>query len=541
MKTLGTGQSRIMTLYISQLIGIGLLGAVLGIAVGWLAQWGLVHILGTLFGESLPAAQPWAPVATGLGTALILLAGFALPPLLRLRRTPPARVLRRELGPPQPSSVLVYGLAIAAIASLVIGQARDPLLAVTVLLGGATTLAMLLGGGWILVTLLRRLGGRMGSAWRQGLGNLARYPGRSLAMMTAFGLGLMVLTLLTIVRADLLDGWRATVPEDAPNHFLINIQPGERDGIREELQALGVDEVRFNALVRGRLVAINEMDVDEYDLPGQRGERFVQRDANLSWAAELEEDNRVVQGDWWDESQHGEPLISLEADIAEALGVELGDRLSYRIGGREQTFTIHNLRSVRWDSFNTNFFLLTPPDVLSESAATFISAVHIPSEARTELVDLVRAYPSVTIIDVESILNQVRSIIDRASLAVEYVFLFTLLAGLTVLFAAVQASRDQRRFESALLRALGGRKRHVYAMVATEFGAAGALAGLLAGLGATVAGWLLAWQVFEIDYQPPLWLIPGVMLIGALLLAIAGWFASRRVVTRSPLIVLREE
>jgi len=540
IKTLGGRRRTVMGLFLTQLLAIGLAGALLGIVAGWLAQWGLVLIIGQLFGESLPAAEPLTPMLVGLGTALILMLGFALPPLLRLQATPPVRVLRREVMPPMPSAWLVYGLALGSIATLVISQARDPWLAITVLVGGALTLALLLGGGWLLIQILRRLGGQMGSAWRQGLGNLARYPGRSLAMMTAFGLGLMVLTLLTLVRADLLDGWRATVPDDAPNHFLINIQPDERAGIEEKLDELGVSTVDFNALIRGRMVAINGEDVDDLEL-SPRARNFVQRDANLSWSAELADDNRVVAGSWWTEADHGEPLISLEEDIAEALGVGIGDQLHYRIGGQEKVLTVSNLRSVRWDSFNTNFFLLTPPGVLDDVSATWITAVYLPSEARSRLSELVRAYPSVTIIDVDSILEQVRSIIDRASLAVEYVFLFTLLAGLTVLFAAVQASRDQRRFESALLRALGGRRRHVYAMVATEFGAAGALSGLLAGLGAAVAGWLLAWQVFEIDYQPPLWLIPMVMLIGALLLTVAGWFASRRVVNRSPLMVLREE
>ncbi|MEA5445771.1 FtsX-like permease family protein [Gammaproteobacteria bacterium AB-CW1] len=541
MKTLGAGQGKVLGLYLSQLLSIGLVGGGLGLAGGWLAQWGLVAILGGLLGETLPAAEPMGPVMTGLGTSLVLLLGFALPPLLKLRRTPPARVLRRESGPPEVGAWLVYGLALAAISILILSQARDLGLALQLLLVGGATLALLLAGGLLVITLVRRLGGRFGSAWRQGLGNLARYPGRSLALITAVGLGLMVLTLLSTVRGDLLDGWRATLPEDAANHFLINIQPDERKGVMEALDELGARNQTFSPLIRGRLVAINGEDVDDLTLPTERGRRFVQRDANLSWMDTLQADNRVVAGDWWDGSEHGEALVSLEEDIAEALGVGLGDRLSYRIGGREVELEISNLRSVRWDSFNTNFFVVTPPGTLEDAPLTWIASVYLPEEARGRLTALVRDYPSVTIIDVESILAQVRQIMDRASLAVEYVFAFTLLAGLIVLFAAVQASRDQRRFESALVRALGGRRRHVYATVVTEFGSAGALAGLLAGLGAALGGWLMAERVFELSYQPPLWLLPAVMGAGALLLAVAGWVASRRVVTRSALLVLREE
>lgn len=539
IKTLGARQGRVLRLYLAQLFTLGLVATVAGLAAGWLAQWGLVWLAGGILGESLPAADPLRPVVTGLGTALILLAGFALPPLMRLRRTPPARVLRRELAPAGADGWLVYGAAILAICALVVGQARDPKLAVQVIIGGAATIALLLAGGYLMIRLLRRLGGGMGSGWRQGLGNLARYPARSLSLITAVGLGLMVLTLLTSVRGDLLEGWRATIPDDAPNHFLINIQPEEREGVESLLREIGAEAPDFHALVRARLTHIKGRDVDEIEAASDRGERFLDRDANLSWAEELQSDNRLVAGEWWDEADHGRPLMSLETDMAEALGVSLGDTLRFRVGGNELQVTVSSLREVRWDSFNPNFFMLLPPDVLDDYPATWITSVYLPPDSRRELSRLVRAYPSVTIIDVQQILDQVRDIIDRASAAVEYVFAFTLLAGLTVLFAAVQASRDERRFESALLRALGGRRRHIRAMVLTEFGLAGALAGLMAGLGATVAGWLLATRVFNLDYEPGWLLVPGTMLAGMLLLTVAGWLATRGVVTRSPLVVLR--
>lgn len=539
IKTLGARQGRVLRLYLAQLFALGLAATVAGLVAGWLAQWGLVWLAGGILGESLPAADPLRPVVTGFGTALILLAGFALPPLMRLRRTPPARVLRRELAPAGADGWLVYGAAVAAICALVVGQARDSMLAVQVMLGGAATIALLLAGGYLMIRLLRRLGGGMGSGWRQGLGNLARYPARSLSLITAVGLGLMVLTLLTSVRGDLLEGWRATIPDDAPNHFLINIQPGEREGVESLLREIGAEAPDFHALVRARLTHIKGRDVDEIEAASDRGERFLDRDANLSWADELQSDNRIVAGEWWDEADHGRALMSLEVDMAEALDVSLGDTLRFRIGGNELQVTVASLREVRWDSFNPNFFMLVPPDVLDDYPATWITSVYLPPESRRELSRLVRAYPSVTIIDVQQILDQVRDIIDRASAAVEYVFAFTLLAGLTVLFAAIQASRDERRFESALLRALGGRRRHIRAMVLTEFGLAGALAGLMAGLGATVAGWLLATRVFNLDYEPGWLLVPGTMLAGLLLLTVAGWLATRGVVTRSPLVVLR--
>lgn len=544
MKTFGASQGRITRLYAAQLLGLGLVCGLLGLALGRIAQGGLVATLGGLLGEDLPAATWMAPAVTGLAVATVLLVGFALPPLLALRRTPPARVLRRELGPAPPRAWLVHGLAIVAVSALVLWQLGDTGLGLGVLAGGGLTLLALLAASagllYALRQLLRRSEGRLGGAWRHGLANLTRHPGRSLALIAAFGLGLMVLALLTVVRGDLLDGWRASLPEDAPNHFLVNIQPDEREGVATKLEGIGSGRASFYPMIRGRLTAINDRDVDTIELPTRRAERFVQRDANLTWSAQPGEDNRIVAGSWWTREEHGQPQVSLEVEIAEALGVGPGDELRFRIGGREKDLEITSLRSVRWDSFQPNFFLMSPPGVLEDFPATWMTSVHVAEGERGKLADLVRAYPSVTVIDVDSILEQVRSIIDRASLAVEYVFLFTLLAGLTVLFAAVQASRNERRFESALVRALGGRRWQIRAAVAAEFGTAGLVAGLLAGIGAITGGWLLAREIFELDYQLPLLLVPGLALTGAVLLAVAGLIAARGVIDRSPVLVLRE-
>lgn len=542
MKTFGASQGRISRLYAGQLLTLGGICGLLGAGLGWLAQWGLVWTLGGLLEDPLPPAQWGGPLLLGVGTAMVLLLGFALPPLRQLRHSPPGRVLQGDHRAPPAGTWLLWVLAVAVVAAMVLFQLRDPRLTLLVLVGAAVTLAALAGGALLLIVLLRRLratpGSGRGAAWRHGLGNLARHPGRSLAMITAFGLGLMVLALLTTVRGDLLDGWRASLPADAPNHFLINIQPGERDGVRQALEEMGASPDRFLPLVRGRLVHINDRPVDAIDFPSRRAEGIIQRDANLTWSAEPGADNRVTAGEWWQPEEHGQPLISLEEDFAEALGVTRGDRLGFRIGGREQELEVHNLRSVRWDSFQPNFFLVTPPGVLEQMPATWITSVYLAGEDRAALAGLVREYPSVTVIDVDRILEQVRAIIDRASLAVEFVFGFTLLAGLTVLFAAVQASRDQRRFESALMRALGGSRRQIRAAVAAEFAIAGTMAGLLGGAGALLGSWLLAREVFQLAYSPPWMLLVVMSLAGTGLLLAAGLAATRGVIDRSPMAVL---
>lgn len=542
MKTFGATQGQISRLYAGQLLVLGAAAGLVGVGIGWLAQWGLVWTLGGLLEDPLPPGQAGGPLALGLGTAMILLLGFALPPLLQLRRSPPGRVLQGEHRAPPTGTWLLWILAVSTVAVMVLYQLRDPTLTLLVLGGTAATLVGLAGSGLLLIGLLRRLragpGAGRAAAWRHGLGNLARHPGRSLSMITAFGLGLMVLALLATVRGDLLDGWRASLPEDAPNHFLINIQPEERDGVRAALEEIGASPERLLPLVRGRLVSVNEKPVEEMDFPSRRAEGIIQRDANLTWAEQPGADNRVTAGEWWGPEEHGEPLLSLEEDFAEALGVAPGDRLGFRIGGRELELEIHNLRSVRWDSFQPNFFLVSPPGVLEELPATWITSFYLPAGQRGDLAELVRDYPSVTVIDVDRILEQVRSIIDRASLAVEFVFAFTLLAGLTVLFAAVQASRDQRRFESALVRALGGSRRQVRSAVAAEFATAGAVAGLLAAAGALLGSWLLAREVFQLEYSPPWMLLVLMPLLGSLLLLSAGMIATRGVIDRSPMAVL---
>jgi putative ABC transport system permease protein len=434
---------------------------------------------------------------------------------------------------------VVYGAAITAVAGLVLWQAGSLNLGLSVLGGIALTLAFLALGALLLVRLLRVGGTGLGTAWRYGLGNLGRYRGRTLAQITAFGTGLMVLLLLSVVRGDVLSMWRASVPADAPNQFLINIQPEEREGVADALDDIGIRDVVLHPLVRARLLTINGEAVEDISFDNPRADNFVQRDANLSWTAAPQPDNRIRAGQWWNEADHGRPLISVEEDLAERLGIAVGDRLGYRIGGEEIELQIANLRSVRWDSFNVNFFMVTPPGVLDELPATWVTSIHVPGDRRAALGQVVEAYPSVTIIDVERILTQVRDIMDRASLAVEYVFAFTLLAGIFVLLAAVQATRAARRFESALLRALGARRSTVTAGVLAEFGLAGGVAGLLAAAGAMGVGWLVADRVFELPWTPQAWILLLGMAGGALLLGLTGLAANRSVLRSSPLAVLR--
>jgi putative ABC transport system permease protein len=463
-----------------------------------------------------------------------------LPPLLRLRRVPPARVLRRDLEPPPLRYAVVYGLAIGAVLALLYWIVRDPKLVGYVAGGLGGTFLLLAVAGWGLVRTLAPLRRGVGIAWRYGLANIVRRGRDSVVQIVAFGLGFTVLLLLSLVRDDLLRDWRASLPTDAPNYFMINIRPDEGEQVREFFTRAGFPSTELVPMLRARLVSINGASVDALPFASDRASEFVEREANLTWSAALGPGNTIVAGRWWPvDRAPREPQVSVEREYAETLGLELGDTLTYDIAGETVTGRITSLRDVRWDTFKPNFFVVFSPGVLDDVTGTLITSVHVEPDQRPALVELVRRFPEVTIIDIEAMLAQVRDVMDKASLAVQYVFLFTLAAGLMVLLAAVQATRDERRYESAMLRTLGATRVVVFQGVAAEFVVLGALAGLLAAGGATAVGWLLARRVFDLEYSPDPWIWVIGVLGGAALVGAAGLLAARSVVSHPPMQALR--
>jgi len=541
MRCVGATQAVVLRLFVFELLWLALLAGSAGVLVGYVAQEGLSLILGTLAGNGELPLPSWRPLAPALATGLLTLLGFGLPPLLRLRDVPPLRVLRRDVGPLNQRALMLYGPAIGAVAVLLLWQAGDTKLAIYVFAGVLATLLALSAAAWGLVKGLTLLRGRVGVAWRFGLANISRRSSGSAVQVVALGLGIMVLLVLTLVRNDLLASWRATLPPDAPNHFLINIQTEEVHGVQDFLKQQGLgDHIPFFPMVRGRLTAINERPVHPENYDNARAQRLVEREFNLSWAATLQDDNRIVAGHWWREEKHGHPQLSVEQGLAKELGITLNDTLRFQIAGQSIQATVANLRSVEWDSFRANFFVLFPPGVIEDYPATWITSFHIGKAQKPLLAELVRAYPSVTVLDVDAIMTKVREIIDRVVLAVEYVFLFTLLAGLVVLYAAIQATQDERLFESAILRTLGANKGVILKSLLAEFAVLGLLAGLLAALAATLLGHALATYVFEFPYRasPLLWLLgSGAGLVGV---GAAGLLGARSVLKRPPLQSLRE-
>ena len=538
MKSLGATQRFVITAASLQLVLLGLLGALIGSALGFAVEATVTGMLRDLFASDLPDPG-LGPVWLGVGAALVLLIGFSLPSLIQLRDTPPLRVLRKDAMPPAPSRLFVGGTALVAVAALLYQMIGDGLMLLIVLGGMLVVSALLYVLGRGLVSAMGRSRSGVGIAWRYGLANVSRRGRDSTVQVVAFGLGLTVLLLLTFVRTDLLAGWQQTLDEDAPNNFLINIQPQERESIGQIFADAGVAVPDFVPLVRARMTTINGEDVKTREYPVEDGEWMANREANLTWASRMSDSNTLVEGEWWPEDYDGPPLVSVEAEAATELGVGIGDKLVFLIAGREIELEISSLREVNWDSFQPNFFMVLSPGALENFPATFIASLNVPGENRDVLLNLVRQHPTVSVIDLDTILNQVKSIVDKASLAVQAVFIFTLAAGIAVLFAAVQSTIDERRFESAMLRALGVRRRTVLSGVLTEFAAIGFAAGLLAACGASVLAAVIAIQLFDLEYtfNAGLW-ISG-LLAGVLLVCVSGFAAARGAINAPPSNVLR--
>jgi putative ABC transport system permease protein len=540
LKTLGATRAFTLSLSLFQLLVIAVLAAAIGSAVGYLAQEWLVRTLRDLLTTAeLPAAS-LLPVATGFFMAIAVLAGFALPPLLQLARVPALRVLRRDIGPPPPLLLLAFGPAVAVVVLLIYWTVLDWTLFFGFAGGLAAFILLLTLSGYLLVYLAGRLRGSVGVAWRYGVANLSRRRAESVVQIVAFGTGIMVLLLLSIIRNDLNSDWRQTLPANLPNFFFVNIPPAEREHFVEFLREHGARTTRVMPMIRGRLTALNGHSIDELRFDSERAENFATREQNLTWATELGDDNRIVAGHWWRQADLGKPLVSVATEFQESLRLRIGDHLSFDIAGETFDVTVASVRKVKWDSFRPNFFVAFAPGVLEDTVGTYLTSAYFDTAASAHtLAQLARLFPSVSIFNIDALLAQVRSVLDKAVLAVQSVFVFTLFAGLTVLLAAVQSSRDERRYESAMLRTLGASRSIVLQGVLAEFTTLGLLAGLLAAAGASVAAYFMTTRVLELHYTLDVWVWVAGLIGGALLVAASGWIATRSVVNQPPLLTLR--
>jgi putative ABC transport system permease protein len=540
MKCMGASQNFVLWVSLVELTLLALFAVLIGSALGYVGQLGLAWLLKNLIRGILPGAS-LAPLPIALVTVVAMLIGFASPPLLQLKNTPPARVLRKTVSAPPLRYGLSYLLALGALLAILWSLVHDTELVFEVM-GGVLGVGVVLAlAGFGLVRLTGRLRGGVGVAWRYGLANVSRRGAGSVVQIVAFGLGLMMLLLLAVVRGDLLTDWRRSLPPNVPNNFLINIRPDERQGLQAFLDAHQFGQPTMYPMVRARMTAINSESATELKSRDEAARNYIDREQNLTWSANLLEDNQLVAGRWWTAADAGKPLVSVSSEYAEALKLHVGDHLSFDLAGEPLTVEVSSIRKIRWDSFRPNFFLVFPPGLLDGAAGTYMTALFLTPAQRPALGDLVRQFPTVSVFDVDAILKQIRDIMDRASLAVQYVFLFTLAAGIVVLLAAVQSTRDERRYESAMLRTLGASRLTVLQGVAAEFSALGFLSGTLAAMGATGIGFVLARRLFSLEYTLDPWVWVAGLVCGTVLVGLSGTLATRSVINTPPIVTLRDE
>lgn len=539
MRSLGASQKQLFYLYLYYFIVLGVIASSIGCLIGFAAQEILTHWLTGIVDTELPWPN-WLPALQGLLVGLVLLLGFALPPVLNLRSVPALRVLRRDIGLSNAHSIAGYLLGLVALSLLFIWKAQDLKLGLYIVIGFVSAIAIFGCLGWLLIRLLSSFRHQAGGAWRYGLASISRRAVSSVLQAVALGLGLMALLVLTLIQDDLIDDWHTSLPPDAPNHFLVNIQPDQLQPLEEFFQQYGIEHPPVFPMVRGRLIKINGKDVSPEDYADDpHAERHIRREFNLSWANQQTLDNQVVQGKWWS-ADSSEAVMSIEAGIAKTIGVKLGDELTYDIAGSPFSAKITSMRKVEWDSFRVNFFVVVPPGLLDNYPVSYITSFYVPPAEIAMMHELVRTFPNILVVDVAIVINQVQQMIDQVTQAIEFVFVFSVLAGFSVLYAAIASTQDERIYEAAIFRALGARREQLSRAWAAEFAILGGLAGLFASAGASVLGYVIGKHVLHLDYtfNPWIWLVgTSIGVIGVL---VAGLLGTRSALSSPPLLTLRK-
>ena len=533
LRVLGLSQGVMARAYAFEFLVVGLVASALGVAIGYGVHHAFVVLLSGLVESALPPPSVW-PVLLGLGMGLTLMVAFGLPPVLQLARVPPLRVIRRDVGQLKPATLAVLGLGIAGFAGLLLVASRDLVLGGIAVGGFAAAVAVFALVSWLSVRLLR-VSVNETTAPRALVLATRQFSARpvfAVVQISALAVGLLALVLLVLLRTDLIASWRNATPPDAPDRFVINIQPEQGDAFRQTLAQAGVERYDWFPMIRGRLVTVNGQAVQPEQYATDRAQRLVEREFNLSHTAEKPAHNTVSAGRWTDDEADG---LSVEDGLAEELGLQLGDRLGFDISGQIVERRITSLRKVDWGSMRVNFFVIFPVSSLPEVPVTYISAFRAPAGDLRFDNALVRQYPNITNVDMSQTIGQVQRVLGQVIRAVEFLFGFALAAGLVVLLATITATRGEREREFAVLRAVGAGSVLLRRVQRIELLGVGLLAGFLASVVAVVVGWALAKYAFQFSWQPPLLVPLAGSLAGGLLALGAGWWTLRGIL-RTPVV-----
>ena len=538
MRCMGASQKTIIQIFSLQLLILGLLGSLIGCFAGYLAQEGLVVLLKEFLSPELPAPGLY-PVFTGLVSGFVTLTGFSLPALLRLKSVPPLRVLRKDITPLPVSSLFVYGLAVSSMVGLMWWQSGQLLLTLLVVVGVVFSVSILLLLTLLLMQVSKIIIRFLSGPWKTGLQQIIRHRKENQLQMLAFGLSLMILMTIFLLRTDLIARWQAQLPDDAPNHFVVNIQKNEVNAVKQFFSDRSVKTEGLYPMVRGRITEINNMAVLDAVPDKSKLDESLKRELNLSWGTELQSNNKLLKGRWWGEQDAGKLHISIEQGLAKRLQVEIGDSLTFKIAEQSIRASIQSIRSVQWDSFQPNFYIIFPEEVIDYFPVSYISSFYIDESKKSLLNDLVKSFPTLTVLEIDAIMEQVKSIMEQVTAAVEYVMLFVLLAGMMVLIASMQSSMDERVHAAVIMRTLGAKKSFLSRSQFSEFSMLGLFSGLLAIAGTEMIAYLLYTYVFDLHFEPHfmLWL-SGPFISVVLILFISRQYM-KKVTQQSPVKALR--
>lgn len=537
LRCFGMTQAQLTWMYLHEFVLLGLIGSGLGVALGFLAHLVLLARLGSLLPMALPALG-WAPAVQAVALGLLLLLGFALPPLLQLRNVAPNRVIRRESSAPQALSVVTVVLGAMVFFGLLLWQAGELKLGTLTALGflvGCALFALIAKACLHSARYLRTLFDSQ--SWRFAMHGLQRRQGVAIMQIVALALGLMALLLLTLIRGDLIGAWREARPADAPNRFVINIQTDQKPALEQRLRQYQVRQALLYPMIRARLVQINAQPLTNNSYQEERAKRLLNREFNLSSSVTVPSQNTIISGQWFDDTQ---PEASVEEGLAKMLKLKLGDRLQFDIAGQLLTVTITSIRKLEWASLRVNFFVMINPAALQDMPQSWITAFHLtPAQTGFEHL-LTRDFPNLTVVDIDGVLRQIQDIVDQVVAAVEFLFFFMLTSGVLVLYAALVSTQDERLREAGLLRALGATRRELARAQSIEVIFIGSVAGLLAASGAAAIGWALARYVFDFDWRFSPWLWLSAATLGMFCALCGAWVGLRQVLVRPPLQTLRQ-
>ena len=533
MRCLGASRRQVFHLILAELLLVALLVSLPGVLIGWGLQDGLVALLKGVLPAWLPEPG-WLPMAVGGATGFIILMGFGLAPLLQLQQVSPLRVLRRELNPAPVATWLAYTLSLTSMTALLWYYVGNGLMALGIVM--AVLVLLLVVSTSIQIGL--RLTGKhaithsLAIHWRMGVNRVLQQGSKTAAQLMAFSLIFMAMAIVLMLRTDLLDRWQDQLPEATPNYFAVNIQPSEVNEYRRFLQGHRMDSSALYPIIRGRLIEINGAEVRQAVSKEAQDHNALNRELNLTWSTGLPEGNTLLEGRWWTPgSAEG---LSIEKELADQLGIQIGDNLTFMVSGYQFTQKVSSVRAVHWESFRPNFYMVFPEAVLKELPATWLNSFYLEAEHKNRLNRLIAEFPSMTLLDLDAVIGQVRRMLQQSTLAIEAMLAALLLAGLLVIASVIESSIDERLQEGALIRSLGGSKKQLLIMQAGEFVVLGLFAGLLAAAGTELCSYWLNTRVFELQWQPTLWLWISLPVTGALVLGISGWLGVRRVIRQSP-------